>query len=121
MEDEPKFARLLRRGLAEEDHPTDHVTCGEDALWMSQAHDYDAIVLDLMLPGINGVETCRRLRAAGGPSLVLMLTACDAIADRVAALDAGGDNYPRKPLRSKNCSPGCVRCAAGESPSVDGA
>ncbi len=65
VEDEPKIAALLRRGLAEEGHPTDVAASGEDALWMSEAHDYDAIVLDVMLPGIDGFETCRRMRAAG--------------------------------------------------------
>jgi two-component system OmpR family response regulator len=98
VEDEPKIAALLRRGLSEEGHPTDVATCGEDALWMSQAHEYDTIVLDVMLPGIDGFETCRRLRAAAVWAPVLMLTARNEIADRVAGLDVGADDYLAKPF-----------------------
>jgi two-component system OmpR family response regulator len=98
VEDEPKMAALVRRGLSEEGHPTDIATSGEDALWMSQAHDYDAIVLDVMLPQIDGFETCRRLRKAGVWAPVLMLTARTAIDDRVAGLDVGADDYLAKPF-----------------------
>src|SRR6478752_487100 len=98
VEDEPKIAALLRRGLAEEGHPTDVATSGEDALWMSKAHDYDAIVLDVMLPEIDGFETCRRLRADDVWAPVLMLTARNAIVDRVAGLDVGADDYLAKPF-----------------------
>jgi two-component system OmpR family response regulator len=98
VEDEPKIAALLRRGLAEEGHPTDVATSGEDALWMTRSHDYDAIVLDVMLPEIDGFETCRRLRGDGVWSPVLMLTARNAIADRVAGLDVGADDYLAKPF-----------------------
>src|SRR5271154_5097230 len=98
VEDEPKIAALLRRGLAEEGHPTDVAVSGEDALWMSGAHDYDAIVLDVMLPGIDGFETCRRMREAEVWAPVLMLTARNAIADRVAGLDVGADDYLAKPF-----------------------
>jgi two-component system OmpR family response regulator len=98
VEDEPKIAALLRRGLTEEGHPTDVATCGEDALWMSQAHDYDAIVLDVMLPRIDGFETCRRMRSAEVWAPVLMLTARNEIADRVAGLDVGADDYLAKPF-----------------------
>ena len=62
VEDELKMASLIRRGLAEEGHPADVAATGDDALWMAEAHPYDAIVLDVMLPGIDGFETCRRLR-----------------------------------------------------------
>jgi two-component system, OmpR family, response regulator len=98
VEDEPKIAALLRRGLTEEGHPTDVATCGEDALWMSQAHAYDAIVLDVMLPRIDGFETCRRMRSAAVWTPVLMLTARNEIADRVAGLDVGADDYLAKPF-----------------------
>jgi two-component system OmpR family response regulator len=98
VEDEPKIAALLRRGLAEEGHPTDVAARGEDALWMSQAHAYDAIVLDVMLPGIDGFETCRRLRDGEIWTPVLMLTARNAIEDRVAGLDVGADDYLAKPF-----------------------
>jgi two-component system OmpR family response regulator len=98
VEDEPKIAALLRRGLSEEGHSTDVATCGEDALWMSEAHEYDTIVLDVMLPGIDGFETCRRLRSAKVWAPVLMLTARNEIADRVAGLDVGADDYLAKPF-----------------------
>jgi two-component system OmpR family response regulator len=98
VEDEPKIAALLRRGLSEEGHPTDVAGRGEDALWMAEAHAYDVIVLDVMLPGIDGFETCRRLRAADVWTPVLMLTARNAIEDRVAGLDVGADDYLAKPF-----------------------
>ncbi len=98
VEDEPKIAGLLRRGLAEEGHAADVATRGEDALWMSKATDYDALVLDVMLPGIDGFETCRRLRSQGIWAPVLMLTARNAIEDRVAGLDVGADDYLAKPF-----------------------
>jgi two-component system OmpR family response regulator len=71
---------------------------GEDALWMAASTSYDAIVLDVMLPGIDGFETCRRLREAGIWAPVLMLTARDAVDDRVAGLDGGADDYLTKPF-----------------------
>jgi two-component system, OmpR family, response regulator len=98
VEDEIKLAALLRRGLTEEAHAADVAATGEDALWMAQATDYDAIVLDLMLPGLDGLEVCRRLRAAGVWSPVLMLTARDALEDRIGGLDAGADDYLTKPF-----------------------
>jgi two-component system, OmpR family, response regulator len=98
VEDEPRMAALLRRGLVEEGHAADVAGRGEDAVWMAEAHPYDAIVLDVMLPGMNGFETCKHLRAAGVWSPVLMLTARDAVEDRVAGLDAGADDYLAKPF-----------------------
>ena len=65
VEDELKMAGLVRRGLTEEGHAADVATTGDEALWMAEAHPYDAIVLDVMLPGRNGFETCRALRKAG--------------------------------------------------------
>jgi len=97
-EDEPKMAGLLRRGLAEEGHSADVAANGKDALWMAEAVDYDAIVLDVMMPGVDGFEVCRRLRERGVWSPVLMLTARDAVEDRVAGLDAGADDYLPKPF-----------------------
>jgi len=93
-----KMGSLLRRGLQEEGHAADVARTGDDALWMSAAVDYDAIVLDVMLPGIDGFETCRRLREAGVWAPVLMLTARDAVEDRVAGLDTGADDYLVKPF-----------------------
>jgi two-component system OmpR family response regulator len=98
VEDEVKLAGLLRRGLAEEAHAVDVAATGEDALWMAPSAEYDAIVLDLTLPGIDGVEVCRRLRAEGVWTPVLMLTARDALEDRVGGLDAGADDYLTKPF-----------------------
>jgi two-component system, OmpR family, response regulator len=98
VEDEVKLAALLRRGLTEEAHAVDVAATGEDALARATATEYDAIVLDLMLPGIDGLEVCRRLRADGVWSPVLMLTARDALEDRIGGLDAGGDDYLTKPF-----------------------
>jgi two-component system, OmpR family, response regulator len=98
VEDELKMAGLIRRGLTEEGHAADVATTGEDALWMAEAHPYDAIVLDVMLPGRDGFETCRELRKAGVWTPVLMLTARDAVGDRVSGLDAGADDYLSKPF-----------------------
>src|SRR5512132_1542619 len=98
VEDELRMASLIRRGLLAEGQAADVAPSGEDALWMAEAHDYDAIVLDVMLPGINGFETCRRLRKAGVWAPVLMLTARDAVEDRVAGLDTGADDYLTKPF-----------------------
>src|SRR5262245_48955198 len=98
VEDHPKMAGLVRRGLREDGHAADVAGRGEEALWMAQAHSYDAIVLDVMLPGLSGFETCRRLRNAGVWAPVLMLTARDEVEDRVAGLDAGADDYLAKPF-----------------------
>src|SRR5580765_2441354 len=98
VEDEPKMADLLARGLREEGHAADVAGTGEDALWMARAVDYDAIVLDVMLPGIDGFETCRSLRGAEVWSPVLMLTARDAVEDRITGLDVGADDYLLKPF-----------------------
>ena len=98
VEDDVKMASLLRRGLVEEGLAADVARTGDDALWMAEATEYDAIVLDVMLPGADGFEVCRRLREAGRWSPVLMLTARDAVEDRVAGLDAGADDYLTKPF-----------------------
>jgi DNA-binding response OmpR family regulator len=98
VEDELRMASLIRRGLLAEGQAADVAPSGEDALWMAEAHEYDAIVLDVMLPGINGFETCRRLREAGVWAPVIMLTARDAVEDRVAGLDTGADDYLVKPF-----------------------
>ena len=98
VEDERKFANLLARGLREEGYAADVAGDGEDALWMAMAASYDAILLDVMLPGTDGFEVCRRLRKEGVWSPVLMLTARDAIDDRVTGLDAGADDYLPKPF-----------------------
>jgi two-component system OmpR family response regulator len=98
VEDEAKMAGLLRKGLRQEGIAVDLAGRGEDALWMAGATEYDAIVLDLMLPGIDGIEVCRRLRGDGVWSPILMLTARDGVRDRVAGLDSGADDYLVKPF-----------------------
>jgi two-component system, OmpR family, response regulator len=98
VEDEKKLAGLLARGLREEGYFADVAGRGEDALWMAMSTPYDAILLDVMLPGSDGFEVCRRLRAEQVWAPVLMLTARDAVDDRVAGLDAGADDYLPKPF-----------------------
>jgi len=98
VEDEAKLAKLLERGLREEGYAADIAGRGEDALWMAAATSYDVLVLDVMLPGVDGFEVCRRLRNDGVWAPVLMLTARDDVDDRVTGLDAGADDYLAKPF-----------------------
>jgi two-component system, OmpR family, response regulator len=98
VEDEVKMAGLLKRALEEEGYAVDVAGRGEDALWLGTENPYDAIVLDLMLPDVDGFAVSRRLREAGRWSPILMLTARDAVADRVSGLDAGADDYLTKPF-----------------------
>ena len=98
VEDDSRLAGAMRRGFEAEGIAVDVAPEGEEALWRAQATAYGAIVLDLMLPGIDGFETCRRLRASDVWSPVLMLTARDAVSDRVAGLDSGADDYLIKPF-----------------------
>jgi len=98
VEDELKMAALIRRGLNEQGLTADLATTGEQAGLMAGALAYDEIVLDVMLPGIDGFETCRRLRRDGVWAPVLILTARGAIEDRVAGLDGGADDYLTKPF-----------------------
>jgi two-component system OmpR family response regulator len=98
VEDEAKMAALIHRGLLEEGHAADVAPDGERALVRAGATEYDAIVLDVMLPGLDGFETCRRLRASGVWAPVLMLTARGSVEDRIAGLDTGADDYLTKPF-----------------------
>src|SRR5437868_10948003 len=98
VEDELKMASLLRRGLLEEGYAADLAPNGDDALRLARSTEYDAIVLDVMLPGIDGFEVLRRLRGQEIWSPVLVLTARDAVDDRVAGLDSGADDYLTKPF-----------------------
>jgi two-component system, OmpR family, response regulator len=98
VEDQVKMASLLRRALRGAGVAADVAIKGEDALWMAGGTSYDALVLDVMLPGIDGFETCRRLRSDKVWTPVLMLTARDALRDRVAGLDGGADDYLTKPF-----------------------
>src|SRR5688500_20224785 len=98
VEDDVKMAGLLRRGLIEEGLAADVARAAEEALWMAGAVEYDAIVLGVMLPGMDGFALCRRLREEGRWSPVLMLTARDAVEDRIAGLDAGAHDCGLEPL-----------------------
>ena len=98
VEDESKMAALLRRGLQEEGFAVDIAATGEDGSWIGAENDYDVILLDVMLPDVDGFEVCRRLRAADRWAPILMLTARDGVRDRVAGLDAGADDYLTKPF-----------------------
>lgn len=98
VEDEPRLARAVKRALQEEGHVVDWVEDGLDALEQARGETYDALLLDVMLPRLSGVEIARRLRAEGIATPILMLTARDAVPDRVAGLDAGADDYLVKPF-----------------------
>ena len=98
VEDEPKMASLLRSGLREEGLLTDVAVNGAEGVWAAQESEYDAVILDVMLPDLSGFEACRRLRSAGVQTPILMLTARDAVGDRVTGLDAGADDYLVKPF-----------------------
>jgi two-component system, OmpR family, response regulator len=98
VEDAARMAALLRQGLQEEGYAVDIAANGDDAVWMATENPYDVILLDLMLPDIDGFEVCRRIRDADGTTSVLMLTARDAVDDRVRGLDAGADDYLTKPF-----------------------
>jgi two-component system OmpR family response regulator len=98
VEDHQKLANLIRHGLHKEGMAADIEATGEQALYRAQATEYDAIVLDVMLPGIDGFEICRRLRGSEVWTPILMLTARDSVRDRVAGLDTGADDYLTKPF-----------------------
>jgi two-component system OmpR family response regulator len=98
VEDEIELAKLIRQGLMNDAHLADVAIRGEDALWMAAATPYTVICLDVNLPGIDGLETCRRLRAEGIATPILMLTARDGVDDRIAGLNTGADDYLVKPF-----------------------
>jgi len=98
VEDEPDLAATLQKALTEEGFAVDVIGEGEEALWQAESLQYDAIVLDLMLPGVNGWDVITRIRMAGNRVPVLVLTARDASADKVRALNTGADDYLTKPF-----------------------
>ena len=98
VEDDARMARFIARGLREQAYAVDLVSDGEAALYQAAINNYDAVILDLMLPRKNGLEVCRELRAQGSRIPVLMLTARDAVRDRIAGLDSGADDYLSKPF-----------------------
>ncbi len=98
VEDEPKIARFIKKGLSEEGYAVDVARNGEEALSFAASAPYDVVILDLMLPRIDGITVCRRLRSSDLSVSILILTAKDSIEDRVAGLDAGADDYLVKPF-----------------------
>jgi heavy metal response regulator len=98
VEDEPEIAGFIARGLTENGHSVDVATDGDEALHWPSVADFDLIVLDVMLPAVDGVEVCRTLRARGLRTPILMLTARDTVEDRVRGLDSGADDYLVKPF-----------------------
>src|SRR3989440_10174900 len=98
VEDEPKMADLIKRGLEHEGYAVDLARDGDEALWAAREFAFDAIVLDAMIPEPDGFEVCRTLRSEGRWTPVLLLTARDACDDRVLGLDAGADDYLTKPF-----------------------
>ncbi|MDA8148657.1 MAG: response regulator transcription factor [Actinomycetota bacterium] len=120
-EDDPAMAALLRRSLEEEGYVIDHASGGEEAVWYATEWDYAAVVLDVMLPEIDGFEVCRRLRSAQRWSPVLMLTALDDVSSRVRGLDSGADDYLVKPFSLAELAArlrSLTRRATGERPVV---
>lgn len=98
VEDDPAISRFMVRGLTEERHVVDLIEDGLSAVEMATAEEYDVVVLDLMLPELDGFEVCRRLRRRGVDTPVIIVTARDAVADRITALDAGADDVMVKPF-----------------------
>jgi len=121
VEDQTKLARAVRRGLQQEGYAVDVAATGDDGLHLATEVDYDAVVLDVMLPGLDGFEVCRRMRVQGRWAPVLMLTARDGVADRVTGLDVGADDYLIKPFALRELLArlrALVRRGAGERPAV---
>ena len=121
VEDETRMAALLKRGLEEQGYAVDVASDGTDGLWLGQENDYDAIVLDGMLPGLDGFEVCAQLRASGRWAPVIMLTARDGISDRIRGLDSGADDYLIKPFAFGELAArlrALIRRGAGERPAV---
>ncbi len=98
VEDEPDAARILAKGLREQTYAVDLAADGEAAIYQASINDYDLVILDIMLPKRNGFEVCREIRASGSAVPVLMLTARDAVEDRITGLDTGADDYLIKPF-----------------------
>jgi DNA-binding response OmpR family regulator len=101
VEDEPRMAGLIAKGLREHSYAVDIARDGERALYDAAVNSYDLVILDVMLPGQDGYSVCRALRSSGLAVPILMLTALDAVDDRVAGLDSGADDYLAKPFDFK--------------------
>ena len=121
VEDEKRLAAGLKKGLEAEGFAADVALDGTDGLWMAREHPYDAIVLDIMLPGVNGYRICATLREEGNWTPILMLTAKDGEFDEAEALDTGADDYLTKPFSSVVLVAhlrALIRRGAGERPTV---
>lgn len=101
VEDEPRVSHFIAKGMREQSYAVDIARDGEEALYKTEINDYDAIILDVMLPLKNGFEVCSELRSSGNRTPVLMLTARDAVEDKVKGLDCGADDYLSKPFDFK--------------------
>jgi two-component system OmpR family response regulator len=121
VEDEPRMATLLERGFRDEGYAVDVAASGTDGLWLATENEYDAVVLDVMLPGLDGYKVCSELRSAGRWAPILMLTARDTVRHRVRGLDAGADDYVVKPFSFAELAARVraqVRRRSGERPAV---
>lgn len=121
VEDEVRMAGLLKRGLEEDGYAVDVAATGPDAIWQATEFTYDIVILDVMLPGADGFEVCRRLREQGRWAPVLMLTARDAVEDRIRGLDAGADDYLTKPFSFGELAArvrALIRRGGGDRPTV---
>lgn len=98
VEDDARIARFVARGLQEQSYAVDTVANGNDAVYQVEINDYDLVILDVMIPGKDGFATCQAIRASGKRMPILMLTARDAVEDRIAGLDSGADDYLTKPF-----------------------
>ncbi|HKM66845.1 MAG TPA: response regulator transcription factor [Candidatus Acidoferrum sp.] len=98
VEDDARIARFVAKGLREESYAVDVVGSGNDAIYQTEINDYDLIVLDVMIPGMDGFAACKAIRASGKRTPILMLTARDGVDDRIIGLDCGADDYLTKPF-----------------------
>ncbi len=98
VEDERKLSDVIKRGLKEVHYAVDHANNGDDALFLAETNPYDLIILDIMIPGKDGIAICRNLRKKKNDTPILMLTARDDVEDKISGLDAGADDYLTKPF-----------------------
>ncbi len=98
VEDDARIARFVAKGLREESYAVDIAENGNDAVYQTEINDYDLIILDIMIPGMDGLAVCQAIRAAGKRTPILMLTARDGVDDRITGLDSGADDYLTKPF-----------------------
>src|SRR5258708_15802924 len=105
VEDDARIDRFAAKGLREESYAVDVVENGNDAVYQTEINDYDLIVLDVMIPGMDGFAVCKAIRAGGKRTPILMLTAKDGVDDRITGLDSGADDYLTKPFQFPELPP----------------